>query len=178
MISISEITPIGTLLKPHGIKGEIVMHLEYDIDPEKLECIILEDEGIFVPFFIDFCRPRSSESILVHIDGIDSESDAKELCQKTVYVRKSELDLQDADTEGFYISDLIDYEIIDENGVAIGRITDFDDSTSNTLLIAERETDNKTIRLFIPIADEFVIDIDRENRRIEMRLPEGLLDLN
>ena len=62
--------------------------------------------------------------------------------------------------------------------MAIGRITDFDDSTSNTLLIAERETDNKTIRLFIPIADEFVIDIDRENRRIEMRLPEGLLDLN
>ena len=71
MIKRSELRPVGTLLKTHGIDGEIVVQLTADVDLEALQCIVLEIDGIFVPFFPTSVRPKSAETDLVSIDGVD-----------------------------------------------------------------------------------------------------------
>lgn len=50
MIHRSEILEIGRLLKPHGIKGEITVELFGDIDMRALKCVVVNIDGIFVPF--------------------------------------------------------------------------------------------------------------------------------
>ena len=60
MITPDILTSIGTFFKPHGIKGEISATLDYDIDPSELRCIVLEIDGIIVPFFVDSRRPKGA----------------------------------------------------------------------------------------------------------------------
>ena len=80
MIFESDLRPIGKLLKPHGICGEITALLMDDIDLRQLSCIILQLDGIFVPFFLRVVRPKSSETDLVLIDGVNDEAQASSLC--------------------------------------------------------------------------------------------------
>ncbi|MDE7458313.1 MAG: ribosome maturation factor RimM [Muribaculaceae bacterium] len=178
MILKSEIYPIGRTLKPHGINGEIAASVESDIDLASLKCIVLDIDGIYVPFFIDSFRSRGSESVLLMIDGIKDENQAAGLCNKDIYALRS--DIGDIDSElidedgGFYMSDLIGFTLYDQNETEIGSITNYDDSTANCLLVVE-DTDNNT--RYIPIADELIEGIDPENKTISINIPEGLLDL-
>ncbi len=178
MISGEELTCIGTLLKPHGIKGEIVAELDFDIDLAKLRCIVLDVDGIFVPFFLESVRSRSSHSSLISIDEIDDEVKAKELCGKDLFALSSDLapELTQNPDSGFYLSDLIGYDFFDKTLGKIGKISDYDDSTDNYLLIVESSIGGK--KVFIPLAEEFITEINESNGFIVMDLPEGLVELN
>lgn len=181
MISDSELQLIGTLLKPHGIKGEINIEMDLDIDLSELRCVILEIEGINVPFFLDSVRSKSAHTFLIHIDGVNTDFEAKSLCGKAVYALTSDLpeEFGVSDDDRFYISDLIGYSVADTSGNFCGRVIDYDDSTSNTLLIvADENADRADSKIYIPIADEFVAEIDTENKKLLMEFPEGLLELN
>jgi 16S rRNA processing protein RimM len=179
MIGQSEIMPIGLLLKPHGIKGEITMQVDADIDLRELRCIVLDIDGIYVPYFIDSVRPRSSESVLVTISDIDTEEKAQELCGKEVYALRADVpnadDADDADDGGFFLADLVGYNIETNENECIGEIIAYDDSTENVLIVV-RSLAGKTI--YIPIADEFIDGIDPDKKVVMMDLPEGLIDLN
>lgn len=181
MIKSTEIIDIGTLLKPHGIKGEISADFDHDVDICSLRCIILDIEGIFVPFFITGVRQGASSSTLITIDGVMTEDDAKELCGKDVFALKSDLPETVADVDdGFYLADLIGFKVVSDEGQTIGTIEDFDDSTSNILLIVQPERVNEceSKRLYIPFADEYITQIDADGHSITMSLPSGLLELN
>lgn len=176
MIGQSEIMPIGLLLKPHGIKGEITMQVNADIDLRELRCIVLDIDGIYVPYFIDSVRPRSSESVLITISDIDTEEKAQEICGKEVFALKSDVpDADDIDDDGFFLSDLVGYNINTAENEHIGEIIAYDDSTENVLIVV-RSLAGKTI--YIPIADEFIDGIDPDKKNVMMNLPDGLIDLN
>lgn len=176
MILSNELTAIGILIKPHGIKGEITMRIDCDIDVESLQCIVLNMDGIYVPFFIDSTRPRSSESVLISVSGIDSENKAQELCGKDVFALKKDLQdlFTDDDSDRFYLSDLVGFSLKTDDDFNLGIIEDYDDSTENWLLIVK----NAQNTIYIPIVEEFIVDIDYNQRILTMNLPEGLVDLN
>lgn len=176
MILSNELTAIGILIKPHGIKGEITMRIDCDIDVESLQCIVLNMDGIYVPFFLNSIRPRSSESVLITVLGIDSEIKAQELCGKDVFALKKYLQdlFTDDDSDGFYLSDLVGFSLKTDDDFNLGIIEDYDDSTENWLLIVK----NAQNTIYIPIVEEFIVDIDYNQRILTMNLPEGLVDLN
>lgn len=177
MITEAEITEIGKLGKPHGINGEINAYLNEDVDIERLDRIVLDIEGIYVPFFIDSVRTKRIDTVIMHIDGIDDEQHAAELTHHLVYVLKAD-DLvvadDEDDDEGMYAADLAGYTILSETGTLIGRIIDVDLSTENALFVVERPD---MTNIYIPVADEMIDDIDPDSRHLVMTLPEGLLDL-
>lgn len=79
------------------------------------------------------------------------------------------------DAEGGYAEDFIGYKIIDEtSGTAIGIIDNVNLSTANPLF----EVDANGEMVYIPIADEFITEINDETKTISMDLPDGLVDLN
>lgn len=176
MISDREIRVIGRFNKPHGINGELSMTLDdgLDVDLAALRCIVVKVDDINVPFFIDGVRPRGIGSVLVHIDGVTDEARAADFAMQPVYALRSDFpDESDDDADGFYAEDLIGYRI-EADGSDIGRISDVDESTDNALFVVE--TPGGDTRL-IPVTDDFIIDIDSEERMISMSLPAGLLDI-
>ena len=173
MIQKQELTKVGKLLKPHGINGEIVALIESDVDLADVSCIVLEIDGINVPFFINAVRPKSSDTDLLTIDGIADETAAAALCNHDLYVKTSELPEADSDAEGVYADDLVGFDVY-AAGERIGKITGINDTTANYLFIIERAAGETVL---IPVADEFIEILDPEKRRIELTLPEGLLEL-
>lgn len=178
MITDKQITEIGRFGQPHGIKGEINALIDDGVELEELSCIVLDMDGIFVPFFMSGVRRRGTMSYLVSIDGITDERKAAELTNKTIYALADEIGSSD-DTEngedGFYAEDLIGYTLLTTTGDFRGTIDDIDDSTDNLLFIVTTADSDK--RFLIPVADEFITGIDVEGRSVTVELPTGLLDL-
>lgn len=191
MILRTELKEIGKLQRPHGINGEINVQSQLDADElASLRCVVLEIDGIFVPFFISASRPKSAQTSLLTIDGIQSEAEAAKLCPAPLYALRddirrlettdseSEEDSEDEedDEEGFYAEDLIGYTVESDDGLLRGEIVDLDDSTDNYLFIV-RDQDGR--RLMLPVADGSMIDeVDTQRHHLLLSLPEGLLDLN
>ncbi len=176
MIKKDELIEIGVFNKPHGICGEINATIDIDIDLSDLKCIVLNIDGIFVPFFIQSVRPKGSDTFLLTIDGIDNENDALQLSRKEIYALKIDCDIVDDsenDEEGMYAEDFIGYTIIDEKNI-IGKITAIEDSTENILFIVTTPNDNE---IYIPVASEFITAIDTESHTLHMNLPLGLSSL-
>ncbi len=175
MIKKESLLEIGSFHKPHGIKGELTATFDYDIEPSELRCIILDIEGIYVPFFIDSFRRRSASSWLIKLDGVDSEIDAVVFSNQDIYAIAAELPEDITDEEdGFYLYDLEGYKLLADDE-EIGVIDGVDDTTANILLIVKSDKGNI---IYVPFAEEMITDINKDLKTISMELPAGLLDLN
>lgn len=180
MITDDILTPIGKIGKPHGINGELNLLLDDDFafngpEIDTLRCIVIDIDGINVPFFIDSWRAKSDVNLLIKIDGIDSDNEARRLGGKTAMALKEDYDPADGNGEdGLYAADLIGYTLIDD-GTPLGTIEDIEDSTDNALFIISRPDSDKP--LYVPIALQLITEIDQQNKTITMSLPQGLVDL-
>ena len=68
----------------------------------------------------------------------------------------------------------IGFRVIDADQGEIGEVIDYDDQTENWILKVEDAGGNE---LLLPFHEAFIVNIDHEGRVLEMRLPEGLLEL-
>lgn len=170
---------IGMFNKPHGINGEVNVTISRDVDMGALRCIIVDMEGIFVPFFLSSVRQRGVGSMLVFIDGVDSERQVAEFSGKTIYALNEDFSQaggveDEDDDDGMYAEDFIGYEVIDRNSGLRGRITDIDDSTENVLFIVDADNSRK---VYIPVAEDFIEEIDVDSKMLTLSLPDGLTEI-
>ena len=172
MIRVDELTEIGSFFKPHGIKGEIAAAFDPGIEPDELRCIVLEVDGIFVPFFIE--SSRGTGKLLVKLEGIDNVEDASAFANRPIYALSSDIPHGDDEDDGVYLYDLIGYNLFDGENY-VGKISAIDDSTANVLMHVEAHDGSN---VFIPFADEWIENLDTETKKITMNLPEGILNLN
>lgn len=168
MIKPEEVYRIGRLGKAHGVKGEVSFQFDDDIfDRVDSDYLILEVDGILVPFFIEEYRFRSDTVALVKFEDVDTQQRAQELTGCDVYFPRSLAD----DDETPSLSMLIGFDVVDvTTGTTVGRIAAIDDSTANLLFELE---DGR----LIPAAEELITNIDSKNKVIKMTIPEGLLEL-
>lgn len=172
MIREEEVFKIGRIGKPHGIKGEVVIHIDDDVfDRVDADYLVLKVEGILVPFFMEEYRFRTDETVLMKFEGIDTQEQARELTNCDVFFPYQ---LAKADEEAPSWNRLVGMELIDTNThKTVGTVTGVNDATINILL----EVDTEKGEILVPVAEELVSRIDWEARRIHIALPEGLLDL-
>ncbi|WP_018464390.1 ribosome maturation factor RimM [Segatella paludivivens] len=173
MIRREEVYKIGKLGKPHGVKGEISFMFDDDVfDRVDADYLVLDVDGILVPFFIDEYRFRSDESALMKFEDIDTQDKARDLTGDEVYFPRS---LSDGGDENVSWAEIFGFEVVDKNtNKTIGVIKSVDDSTINTLF--EIET-NDGKEVLVPANEDLIHEADMDNRRIKMFIPEGLLDL-
>lgn len=168
MIKPEEVYRIGRLGKAHGVKGEVTLQFDDDIF-DRVDCdyLVLDVDGILVPFFIEEYRFRSDTVALVKFEDVDTQQRAAELTGCDVYFPRALADEDDAPA----LALLVGFDLVEANeGRTVGRIAAIDDTTANTLFELE---DGR----LIPASDDLVDNIDLKQRTITMRLPEGLLDL-
>ena len=175
MINKDSITEIGKFQKTHALKGELNAIL--NIDEAYIEDgnpLIIEMDGIPVPFYAESIRPKGATSFLIKIKGIDDIDEANQLVNKEIFaIRK---DLEPYIEEGDMLQDdLIGFEVEDEQFGYIGKLEYIEDSTQNELFVVRTPEDEE---IFIPLVPDFIKEIDDENSRIITSLPESLVNLN
>lgn len=177
MITREELILIGHYNKPHGVAGEISATLDVDLDVlQSLTCLVSEMEGIFVPFFVQDYRPKTSETVLLTIDGIGSEQEATRLVNRDIFALKRDYDQasDEADADGYPLDYFIGFELKDSDGTCVGEIIDVDEQTENAIFIV-RHGDGE---LLVPANDDLIVEFDTDERVMVMDLPQGLLDIN
>ncbi len=176
MILRQQISSIGSIFKPHGIKGELSASIDADIDLDELQCVVLDIDGIFVPFFIEEWRSRGSERVLIKFDGVDSESAAASFANKEIFAITEQLPIadDDDDDERLYYDDIIGFTIYDGD-TEVGQVSLVDDSTANVLMHVNTASGSTVL---LPLSADLINDVDADNKILKMNLPDGLIDLN
>lgn len=177
MITRDELIAIGRYNKPHGVAGEISATIDVDMDTlQGLSCLVTDIDGIFVPFFVNACRPKSQETVLLTIDGIDNEKEVSRLVNHDIYALKRDYRQEslDSDADGFPLDYFIGFELHDSDGERVGEITDVDEQTENAIFIV----DSEGAELMVPATDELIVEFDLDKKVMVMDLPQGLLNLN
>ena len=169
MIKQEEVYRIGRLGKTHGVKGEVSLQFDDDIfDRVDADYLVLELDGILVPFFIEEYRFRSDTVALIKFEDVDTQQRANELTGCDVYFPRA---LAANDEGQMSLSLLVGFDLVEANGgTTIGRIAAIDDTTANLLFELE---DGR----LIPANDDLIRDIDTKRKTIKMEIPEGLLEL-
>ena len=175
MIEKKELIEIGKFQKTPALKGELNAVL--NIDPEYVEegnPLIIETDGIPVPFYAESIRPKGASSYLIKLEGVDSVEEADELVNNLIFAPRN--DVEDYMGEELLLGDDLEgYRVVDKDLGEIGVLESIDSSTENELFVVRTPDDEE---VYIPIVDDFIVDIDQENGIINTSLPEGLVDLN
>ena len=168
MIKNEEVYKIGRLGKSHGIKGEISFQFDDDVfDRVDADYLVLEIDGILVPFFMEEYRFRSDSLALVKFCDIDTQERASELTGCDVYFPRALAEEDDTPT----LASLVGFDLVEaSNNKKIGTIASIDDNTANILFELE---DGR----LVPATDDLITDINTKDRTIKMEIPEGLLEL-
>lgn len=174
MIKQNEVYKIGRIGKPHGVNGELQMQFDDDVfDRVSADYLVLDIEGILVPFFIEDYRFRSDNVLLIKFSDIDTQERARELTGSDVFFPRKLAAKDECDNISW--GQLVGFHIIDINiNKEIGVIVSVDNSTINTLFEV-RTKNNKDI--LVPASDYLIQDIDATKQVIKMNLPEGILNL-
>ena len=113
--------------------------------------------------------------VVLKFAGVDSISDAETLVGSEIQIPRSERAALGSDE--FYVSDLIGCTVTDsgrEIGRVVGRVRDVQFGSGEApLLVIEGEKE-----YLVPFAAAYIEKIALEQKRLEMKLPEGLLELD
>lgn len=162
------------MTKTHGLKGEINFQFTDDVwDRADCDYLICEVDGILVPFFIEEYRFRSDTTAIMKFEDLDSADAVQFLVNSDVYLEKKYQ--EELGEDEVSLNYFIGFKMIDgDNGNEIGTITDIDDKTDNWLFIVQRPDGSEAM---IPAHEEFISEIQKDNKTMLMDLPLGLLDL-
>lgn len=171
MIEKDQAIKIGFIQKPHGVKGELSLTLNDGVysDDFKAKFLLLDIDNGLVPFFIEAIRVKGNKSILVQLESVDTELKAKDLCGSEVYV---ESDVFEGE-ENLPINAFVGFKVTDKQKSYIGIITEVQEISNNPLFVLDFEGKE----ILFPINPDFILGVDEKEKKMDVDLPEGLIDL-
>ena len=164
---------LGKLVKKYSFKGELLAKLDTD-EPDiynNLDAVFIDLKGQLVPYFIESSQLHKSELLRIKFEDVETEDEADSLLKSDLYL-PLEL-LPKLEDDKFYYHEIINFKVIDKNFGEVGRIKGINDSTAQALF----EIDRDGVEILIPMNDEFIQKIDKQNKIIMVTTPEGLIDL-
>ena len=117
---------------------------------------------------IERCSPYKG-GLRIAFAGIADREAAESL--RGLELRVPLADVPEAPAGTYYVFELIGCRCFDESDGDIGTVVDIHEDGGGTLLEVEKDGP----RSVIPFVEAFLVRVDREARRIDLRLPEGLL---
>lgn len=164
---------LGRIVSKYSFKGEVLVKLDTD-DPEiyeNMESVFVSLGNNLIPFFIKRCRLHKSNLLRIDFEEVKSELDADRIMRSELYLPLTLLPKLTGNK--FYYHEVIGYTLMDAFHGDIGQVQSINDSTAQALF----EVQKGDCQLLIPINDEIITKVDRENKIIEVATPEGLVDL-
>ena len=163
---------LGHISRRHGLKGALVAVFDTD-QPENytnLESVFLEKENELVPFFISALTQNSKGHFILHFEDV-TEDEAESLIGKELFLPLNELPQLTGNS--FYFHEVIGFEVIDQEHGTIGKVVGFLDNTAQVLFKIEHEK----AEILLPAIDEIIQKVDRENKKLYVAAPEGLIEM-
>ncbi len=164
---------LGKIVKKYSFKGELLVKLDTD-DPSiytKMESVFIDKNKSLIPFFIERSSLHKSTLLRVKFEDIDSEEDADKLLKSELYLPLEFLPQLTGNK--FYYHEIVGFEAEDLSFGLVGIVKGVNDTTNQAIL----EIDRNGSEILIPLIDDFIKSVDREQKKIILAVPEGLIDI-
>lgn len=164
---------LGRILKPIGVKGNMLIFLDVD-DPDQyknLDAVFVFVGGNLVPFLIKEIQLRPGKQAQVVFQDITSMDQTDILIGAGLYLPLAAL--PKLGENQFYFHEITGYKVIDEEFGEIGvveKVLEYPKQALLQIIFGKKE-------ILIPIADEIIHKVDKENRIIHISTPNGLIEL-
>ena len=164
---------LGKVIKTYGNKGHVMVILDVD-DPKvylNMESVYLDLQGERIPFFIEELELKHNKKAIIRFQDVNSIEDGDIYAGLEMYLPVAQLPPLDGDQ--FYFHEIKGFRVIDLKHGDIGVIEDILELPLQSLFqirSGERE-------ILVPVVDEVIIKVDRENRILEIEAPEGLIEI-
>lgn len=165
---------LALAVKTQGRHGEVAVELHSDVPgrlQQGLRLLALREDGSRRELKVEDTWPHK-DFLVLKFSGIDSISQAESLVGCELQVPRGERAVLEQGLA--YVSDLVGCSLLD-HGKEVGVVSDvrFGAGEAPLLVVGSGKSE-----LEIPFAQEFLVSVDLEVKRIEMNLPEGLLEVN
>ncbi len=167
---------IGNIVKPFGLKGNLLIKGEYIAFNEfsSLKNLFIgkgnEPEEVFEIESINIYNTLYN----VKLNNIDSIQKVDLYKNYNVFIPENKLSvlLNETIDEHDY---LIDYKVFDNNGDDLGNVKFCEEYPTYKILTVERDNNKE---FMVPLIDKFIKSIDRSEKKIIINLIPGLIDEN
>lgn len=155
---------LGRVIKPHGIRGELVVEPEGDTLTHLEAGAVLAVNG--QPHRLAGMRPHQGR-LLVRLDGCADRTQAEALRGAAVTMSAAHLPAPGDDE--WYADTLIGWELVDADGSSVGRVTSVLPGGVHDYLQIDGDA-------LVPMVKDWLVAVDEPARRLTMRLPRGLIE--
>lgn len=168
----TEYFKIGKLVSIYGLKGELILKhsLGKKTSLKGLAAFFIEERAnSFIPYFIESTRIKSDEELYLKVQDINTREAAVRLAQKEIWLKEDDFKKFSAKSAPI---NLLGYTV-EEGGKPLGAILEVIEQPHQILCrlsINEKEA-------YIPLNESTLLRIDHKGRRVEVELPEGLLEV-
>lgn len=162
---------VGSLRRPHGVRGEMVMEVLTDF-PERLK----PETKVFVgpsrnPVVIEGARIHG-EGLLIKFEGVGTPEEAGRYRNQAVYVTAG--DRPPLPDGQFYEHQVIGFSVVeDESNELIGTLSGIMRTGANDVYVVARPDGSEVL---LPVIASVVLKLDAGTRTIRVHLLPGLID--
>lgn len=167
-----DLLQVGAITSTHGVRGEVkVFPTTDDVNRfKKLKEVILDTgkeqltlEISGVKFFKNL--------VILKFKEFDNINDVEKYKGKNLYVTRAHA--VKCKKDEYFIADLIDCNVVDEEGNVLGQICDVMQTGANDVYIVKTEDDKE---ILFPAIKECILDVDIAEKTVKVHVMDGLLD--
>ena len=155
-----KLVPIGVLTKPPALKGELKVFL-YNRESKTLVPginIWIKIKKDFFSYKLDVVK-GSSKNMILKLNNINNRTASEKLVKKEIFVSRHDFP---EIYEGYYLNDVIGFNVIDEKNNLFGTLIDILDLNGNEVIVVEFKNKN----FLVPNVEEYVKLFDFDGKRI------------
>lgn len=168
-----DLLEVGKIVNTHGLRGEVkvVPWTDYPEVFEDIETVYIKKKSDYERLDIAGIKYQKN-NLIIRFAQLKDINEAEKYKNRVLYAERASLGEL---PEGvYYIADLIGLDVVKEDGEKVGVISDVFNTGSNDIYEVKREGQKN---LLLPVIDDVVLNIDVENKKVTVRMMEGLEDL-
>jgi|TARA_Y100001954_G_C15804227_1_gene601793 16S rRNA processing protein RimM len=162
---------IGKTLKPYGYKGfvKILKEKPLDLDIQKIDFFLIDQNKILVPFFIESLKEINSNTLLLKFEKLDTKEQLEKILKKDVYVPLKWI-IKSKNNQ----TNILDFIVFDHEKGVLGKVDYIDTQTAQKLIYVSSENHN----FCFPMHEKFLLKVNIEKKIIDVKIPQELINLN
>lgn len=166
--------PIGKIVGAHGVKGNVKVYSfaeSLSLFEQESSILVVSAKGSEKIFKIKWIKPHG-RVVLLSLEGIENRDQAETLIGSELFVKRDSFPkLVDG---SYYWFDIIGLAVFTNDEKYIGRVESIIPTGSNDVYVVKDAQKDRDNEILIPAIESAVLEIDLEQKRMIVDLPEGL----
>ncbi|RJX40824.1 ribosome maturation factor RimM [Paenibacillus pinisoli] len=167
---------VGKIVNTHGIRGDVKVLPQTDFADQRFASgskLLMVNEENGESREVKIVSSREQKNVyLIKLDGFNNINDVEKY--KGWLLKISETEQGELEDGQYYYHQIIGCAVVTEDGEELGAISEILSPGANDVWVVDRPK-SKGKQLLLPVIDEVVLDVNITDKRVTVRLMEGLI---